>query len=64
MSDTQVKTVLTGNVGPNAFETLHAAGIEVITGMKGTVSDAVRSFKEGNLSPVQGPSVSSKSGLS
>jgi predicted Fe-Mo cluster-binding NifX family protein len=64
VSDRKVETVLTGNVGPNAFETLHAAGIDVITGVRGAVSDAIESFKRGSLKPVQGPTVSSKSGLS
>ena len=64
VSEKQVKTVVTGNVGPNAFETLNAAGIEVITGVSGTVREAVQSFKTGNVTPVQGPTVKSKSGLS
>ena len=64
ISDKQVKTVLTGNVGPNAFETLKAAGVQVITGVSGTISNAVQSFKTGSLTPVQGPTVNSKSGLS
>jgi len=59
----QVGAVLTGNVGPNAFETLKAAGIDVITGSSGTIREAIEKYKSGKMAPTQGPSVNSKFGL-
>lgn len=49
MSELGVSTVITGKVGPNASRTLEAAGIEVITGVDGTVQDALEKFKNGTL---------------
>ena len=44
-----VQAVITGNVGPKAFATLKAAGIEVYIGAAGTVQEALDSFKAGAL---------------
>ena len=59
----KVKAVVTGNVGPNAFQTLQAAGIQVFTGASGTVKETVEKYKKGEFNAVSGPSVSSHFGM-
>ena len=63
MSEKQVKAVLTGNVGPNAFRTLQAADIDVITGVSGSVKEAVERYKNGQLKAADDPNVDSKFGM-
>ena len=62
MADKEVKTVLTGNVGPNAFTTLQAAGIEVITGVSGSINEVIKKYKKGEFKSISGPSVDSHFG--
>lgn len=44
-----VEAVLTGSCGPNAFQTLKAAGVRVVVGITGTASEAVRSYAAGGV---------------
>ena len=57
-----VKAVLTGSVGPNAHQTLSAAGIDVFVGCIGTVADTLARFKAGQLQHALGPNAESHSG--
>jgi len=50
--------VLTGNCGPKAFQTLQAAGIQVIIGVAGSVRHAVEDFRQGKLAYADAPNVS------
>jgi predicted Fe-Mo cluster-binding NifX family protein len=58
-----VKTVLTGNCGPNAHQTLSAAGVEVVVGCDGTVADVVARFMGGQFRPAPGANVASHAGM-
>ena len=63
VSNKGVKAVLTGNVGPNAFQTLKAGGVEIISGISGIVKHAIERYKNGELKPISQPSVDSHFGM-
>jgi predicted Fe-Mo cluster-binding NifX family protein len=58
-----VEVVITGNVGPNAFSVLSAAGIEVVTGVSGSVREAIDKYKKGQLQGVTNPTVGGHFGM-
>jgi predicted Fe-Mo cluster-binding NifX family protein len=49
IADKGVKVVITGNIGPDAFGALSAAGIEIVTGASGTLREVVEQFKRGEI---------------
>ena len=57
------KVVITGNVGPNAFQVLSATGIKVLTGVSGNIKDAVEKFKSGELQETTNPTVGGHFGM-
>lgn len=62
LSEHGVNAVALGNVGPNAVTALKAAGMEIYTGIEGTVQETLKKFKEGKLEVVPGATVSSHFG--
>jgi predicted Fe-Mo cluster-binding NifX family protein len=58
-----VQVAITGNCGPNAVDTLLAAGIELFTGEQGTIRDVVEKYVTGNLKPTNKPTVDSHFGM-
>ena len=58
-----VEAVLTGNCGPNAFNVLNAAGVKVMTGVAGTVQDAVSDYKAGKYEVSSQANVRPHSGM-
>jgi len=61
--DKGIQAVLTGNCGPNAYQVLEAAEVEVITGVSGTVRDAIEGYKTGRFQASSGPSVKAHFGM-
>jgi len=58
-----VKAVLTGNCGPNAYQVLSAAGIQVMTGIAGVVREVVQRYQSGELQATPQPTVPGHFGL-
>ena len=58
-----VNSVITGNIGPNAFSILQAAGIKVYIGAEGTVKDVIEQYKQGKLKETGSANVESHSGI-
>ena len=52
-----VNVVITGNVGPNAFQALASAGIRIVVGAYGTVREVIEKFKRGELTETRAPTV-------
>ena len=63
IADKGVEAVLTGNCGPNAYRVLDAAGVKVITGVSGKISDVVEEFKLGTYSASQQANVQDHYGM-
>jgi len=63
IADKGAKAVLTGSCGPNAFQTLQAAGVEVIVGVAGSVEGAVKQYKSGQLQPISQPNAPAHFGM-
>lgn len=57
------EAVLSGNLGPNAFDVLQAAGVPGFLVPEGTVRQAVEAYKAGQLQPMGGPNVGAHAGM-
>ena len=63
VAESGAQAVLTGQVGPKAFEVLQASGIRVISNVSGKVGEASEQYKKGAIpSSDEGPSAVANSG--
>jgi len=58
-----VQVVLTGNCGPNAYQVLSTAGIQIITGVSGKIQDAIQAYKSGQFQATSQSNVAAHSGM-
>jgi len=63
MAERGVKHVLTGNCGPNAHQTLSAAGIVVSVGCSGPIRQVIEQFKAGRFTAALHPNVAGHFGI-
>jgi len=63
ISSKGAKAVITGNCGPNAVQTLAAAGIEVFLENTGIVREVLQKYKDGDLTSTNMANVAEYSGL-
>jgi len=58
-----ISAVLTGNCGPNAYRVLSAAGISILTGVSGRVTDVVDAYNSGRYQNISQPTVEAHFGM-
>ena len=58
-----VEVLITGNIGPNAFQALSAAGIKIVIGAFGTVKEVIEKYKSGELKETDVPTVRGHFGM-
>ena len=59
----KAEAVLTGNIGPNAYNVLKAAGVRTFTGVSGPVRQAVQDFLAGTLRETRGATAPPHAGM-
>lgn len=63
LAEKGVKAVISGNIGPNAFNTLSAANIDTYVGASGEIKNIIQRFNRGELEKTESPNVKNHFGL-
>ena len=61
--DRKTDVVLTGHLGPNAFDALNSSGVQMFIGVTGTVQNAINQFQAGQLTAVSSPTTPAHAGM-
>jgi len=62
ISDLKIDSVITGSIGPNAYNFLYAALIEIYSGVTGTAEKNIQRLQKGELDPAVEPDAAPYSG--
>lgn len=57
LAEKGVKAVISGNIGPNAFDTLSAANIDSYVGASGEIKNFIQKFNRGELKKTENSNV-------
>jgi len=63
IADKGAEVVITGNVGPNAFQTLNQVNIKIYGGASGTVKENLQKYENGELREFSTSSVPRRFGM-
>ncbi|MFN2341364.1 MAG: NifB/NifX family molybdenum-iron cluster-binding protein [Halanaerobium sp.] len=63
VADQGVNAVISGNIGPKAYDALQAADIKVYVSASGTLKDVIKTYEAGELDEVSGPTNAGHAGL-
>lgn len=55
ISDLGCQVLITGNIGPNAFQALQTAGIKIFCSSSGKISEILEEYKKGDLKELGSP---------
>jgi predicted Fe-Mo cluster-binding NifX family protein len=50
-----VNVVITGNIGPRAFDALTSSGIKIVSGVSGNIKEVTEKYLRGELEETRGP---------
>lgn len=62
VADHKAQVLITAHVGPNAYDGLAAAGVEIYTGAAGTAREALEAYRAGELQHTVAPTSSGHGG--
>ena len=57
------EAIITGNVGPNAVQTLSAARVEIFIGQSGTIREVIEKYTRGEINSTSSPNVTDHYGI-